>query len=243
VGLQFVDATKDDAGNLRGEYPRCFADGASVCTALPQNLPLCVNNPEIAYVNAVIADVEAKYCVSKDQIFIGGYSSGAWEAMTMGCALANEIRGIATVFGGLRIHRPACDGPVAALMVTGTADSTNPIGPLVADMPYPATGTPLLTATAVDATIGYLDSYGSAPERDDILARNACVGTATDMYDPGYPQCLKYTGCPANYPVVWCPLIGLTHGYELATSNGVDYVFGSNANPLLLGFLKSLPPL
>lgn len=243
VGLQFVDATKDDAGNLRGEYQRCFADGASVCTALRQNLPLCVNNPEIAYVNAVIADVESKYCVSKDQIFIGGYSSGAWEAMTMGCALADEIRGIATVFGGLRIHRPACDGPVAALMVTGTADSTNPIGPLEADMPYPATGTPLLTATAVNATIGYLDSYGSAPERDDILARNGCVGTATAMYDPGYPQCLKYTGCPANYPVVWCPLIGVNHGYELATSNGVNYVFGSNANPLLLGFLRSLPPL
>jgi hypothetical protein len=243
IGLQFVDATKDDAGNLRGEYQRCFADGASVCTALPQNLPLCVNNPEIAYVNAVIADVEAKYCVSKDQIFIGGYSSGAWEAMTMGCALADEIRGIATVFGGLRLHRPACDGPVAALMVTGTADSTNPIGPLVADMPYPPTGAPLLTATAVDATIGYLDSLGSAPERDDILNRNGCLGTSTAMYDPGYPQCLKYTGCPANYPVVWCPLIGVSHGYELATSNGVNYVFGSNANPLLLGFLKSLPPL
>ncbi len=243
VGLQFVDATKDDAGNLRGEYQRCFADGASVCTALPQNLPLCVNTPEIAYVHAVIADVESKYCVSKDQIFIGGYSSGAWEAMTMGCALADEIRGIATVFGGLRIHRPACDGPVAALMVTGTADSTNPIGPLVADMPYPATGTPLLAASDVDATIGYLDSYGSAPERDDILSRNGCVGTATAVYDPGYAQCLKYTGCPSDYPVVWCPLIGVTHGYELATSNGVNYVFGSNANPLLLGFLKSLPPL
>jgi polyhydroxybutyrate depolymerase len=243
VGLQFVDATQDDAGNPRGEYPRCFADGASVCTALPQNLPLCVNNPEIAYVNAVIADVESKYCVAKNQVFIGGYSSGAWEAMTMGCAMADEVRAIATVFGGLRLHRPACDGPVADLMVTGTADSTNPIGPLIPNMQYPATGAPLLTATAVNATISYLDSYGSAPERDDILSRNACVGTATEMYDPGYPQCLKYTGCPTNYPVVWCPLIGVTHGYELATSNGVDYVLGSAANPLLLGFLQSLPPL
>lgn len=243
VGLQYVDNSVDDAGNPRGEYPLCFADGSSVCTALPQNLPLCVNNPEIAYVNGVIADVESKFCVAKDKVFIGGYSSGAWEAMTMGCAMADQIRAIATVFGGLRIHRPACDGPVAALMVTGTADSTNPIGPLVADMPYPATGAPLLTAQQVTDTIGYLDSYGSAPERDDILARNGCTGTATAMYDPGYPQCLKYTGCPADYPVVWCPLIGVMHGYELATSNGVDYVLGSNTNPLLLGFLQSLPPL
>jgi hypothetical protein len=29
----------------------------------------------------------------------------------------------------------------------------------------------------------------------------------------------------------------------LATSNGVNYVFGSNANPLLVGFLKSLSTL
>jgi polyhydroxybutyrate depolymerase len=243
VGLQFVDNTKDDAGNVRGQYTRCFADGAAPCTALAQNLPLCVNNPEIAYIHAVIADVESKLCVAKNQVFIGGYSSGAWESMTMGCALADEIRGIATVFGGLRLHRPACSGPIAALMVTGTADDTNPIGPLVPNMPYPPTGTPLLSAQQVTTTIGYLDSYGAVPERDDILARNGCAGTATAMYDPAYPQCLKYTGCPAKYPVVWCPLIGVTHGYELASSMGVNYVLGNNMNPLLWGFLRSLPPL
>jgi poly(3-hydroxybutyrate) depolymerase len=243
VGLQYVAANNDDHGNSRAPYPECFADGAAVCAALPQNLPLCVNNPEIAYINGVIADVESKLCVAKDQVFIGGYSSGAWEAMTMGCALADQIRGIATVFGGLRIHRPACAGPMAAIMVTGTADSTNPIGPLVAGMPYPSTGTPLMTAQLVTETIGWLDSYGSAPERDDILQRNGCIGTATTMYDAAYPQCLKYTGCPTNYPVVWCPLIGVSHGYELATSNGVDYVLGSDSNPLLWGFLRNLPPL
>jgi hypothetical protein len=129
------------------------------------------------------------------------------------------------------------------MMVTGTGDGTNPIGPLVAGTPYPATGTALLTGPQVTETIGWLDSYGSAPERDDILQRNGCVGTATAVYDPAYPQCLKYTGCPTNYPVVWCPLIGVTHGYETATSNGVNYVLGSTDNPLLWGFLRSLPPL
>ncbi len=243
IGLQYVAANNDDHGNSRAPYPECFADGAAVCAALPQNLPLCVNNPEIPYINGVIADVESKVCVAKDQVFIGGYSSGAWEAMTMGCALADQIRGIATVFGGLRLHRPACAGPIAAVMVTGTADSTNPIGPLVANTPYPATGAPLLTAPLVTETIGWLDSFGSAPERDDILLRNGCVGTATAVYDPAYPQCLKYTGCPTNYPVVWCPLIGVAHGYELATSNGVNYVLGSDNDPLLWGFLRSLPPL
>jgi hypothetical protein len=243
VGLQFVDASKDDAGNSRGIYPRCFADGASVCTALPQNLPLCVNNPEIAYINAVIKDVESKLCVAKNQVFMSGYSSGAWISQTMGCALADQVRGFATVFGGLRIHRPACTGPEAAIMVEGLADDTNPIGPLVAGTPFPSTGTPLLTGAQVTATIGYLDSYGAAPERDALLQRNGCVGTATGPYNAAYPECLTYTGCPADYPVVWCAITGLTHGYENAMYNGVDYVPGSTANPLLWGFLRSLPPL
>jgi hypothetical protein len=248
VGLQYVDASNDDAGNPRNAsapaaYGHCFADGASVCAALPQNLPLCVNNPEVPYINAVIADVESKLCVSKDQVFISGYSSGAFESMSMGCALADQIRGFASVFGGLRNHRPACTGPMAALMVVGLADSTNPIGPLVAGTPYPDTGGSLLTGPQVTDTITWTDSNGSAPERDAILARNGCVGTATTMYDPNYPECVKYTGCPADYPVVWCPITGLTHGYEDAMYNGVDYVPGSSANPLLWGFMKNLPPL
>jgi hypothetical protein len=49
-------------------------------------------------------------------------------------------------------------------MVAGEADVVNPIGPL------PTINTDL-------------DSFGSAPARDEVLARNGCLGTATTTYD------------------------------------------------------------
>jgi hypothetical protein len=70
-------------------------------------------------------------------------------------------------------------------MVEGLQDTANPIGPLT---------------TPQD------DSYGSAPARDEILKRNGCVGTATTMWDAAFPLCVKYTGCPEKYPVVWCAI-------------------------------------
>jgi hypothetical protein len=33
-------------------------------------------------------------------------------------------------------------------------------------------------------------------------------------------MCVKYTGCPAAYPVVWCPLDG---GHQVDNSGGVQY--------------------
>ena len=32
-----------------------------------------------------------------------------------------------------------------------------------------------------------------------------------EMWDAAYPKCQKYSGCPAKYPVVWCPL-AVNHG-------------------------------
>jgi polyhydroxybutyrate depolymerase len=218
VGLSYVSSAQNG---------RCFADGGLACASNPADaggpstggaasLPLCVNNPEMAYINAVIADIESKYCIDKGNVFIGGYSSGAWESMTMGCALADKIRAIGTADGGIRLHRPTCVGPVAALMMAGQIDTVNPIGPIP-----PAQYTP------------YLDSTGSGPERDDILSRNGCVGTATTPYET-YANCVQYTGCPAAFPVVWCDIPGVGH---VNPGNGAAPPFSIYWN-----FFSKLPP-
>jgi poly(3-hydroxybutyrate) depolymerase len=214
----------------------CFADGGNSCAGTQANQPECVNTPEVPYFYAVLADVEAKYCIEKSQVYVGGYSSGGWETFTLGCAAADVIAGIVTVNGGLRNHRPACTGPIAALMVTGQVDSDNPVGPLVMDMAYaPA----MLSATTVNTDIASLDSNGSAPARDAILTRNGCVGNATAMYDAAFPLCVKYTGCPMNAPVVWCEVTGA--GHQNLTYQGVTYYPSSGANSLQWNFLTKLP--
>jgi polyhydroxybutyrate depolymerase len=207
IGLQYVNG--------------CFADGGSACSG-PQNLePSCVRGPELPYVRAVIAAIEAGFCVDLSKEFIGGYSSGGWEAFTSGCGAANLLRGFVSEEGGWRQHQPACTGPIAALMVAGEADTVNPIGPL-----------PMIDTD--------LDSFGSAPGRDEVLTRNGCTGTATTMYDSKYPDCVQYTGCPAAYPVVWCPLPGA--GHNDSSAGGINYSPGSvQGDPLMWKFLSSLP--
>ena len=141
----------------------CFEDGYA-------------NTPEVPYFDAVMNDIAAHYCVNLEKVFVGGYSSGAWEAVTLGLARGGVIRGIATGAGGLRKDRPMPSGiPMAAILLTGQGDGTNPIdGPT-----------------------------GSALARDQILMTNKCVGTAT-MPFAADKDCVQYTGCPAPFPVVWC---------------------------------------
>jgi hypothetical protein len=215
----------------------CFADGGNSCSGTAADHPACVNTPEVPYFYALLADIESKYCIEKSKVYVGGYSSGGWEAYTLGCAAADVIAGIVPVNGGLRNHRPACTGQIPALMVAGAADPDNPVGPLVMDMPYAPAG---LTAATVNSDITSLDSNGTATARDAILARNGCVGTATAPYDAAFPLCVKYTGCPANAPVVWCSVTGA--GHQSPSYMGVTYYPSMGATSLQWNFLTKLIP-
>jgi hypothetical protein len=193
----------------------CFADGAMRCAIDLKNVADCDNGPEVPYMMAVIDWVERNFCVDLGQEFIGGGSSGAWEALLAGCAITDKIRGTYSVAGGLREHRWACNGPSAAFMIVEAQDTSNPVGPLMS----------LNVAE---------DTYGSAPARDELLKRNGCVGTATAQYDPKYPACVKYTGCPAAYPVVWCEFPMGNHADP--NYNGINYLTA------VMPFFMSLPP-
>jgi hypothetical protein len=193
----------------------CFADGGIRCTPDIANVADCVNGPEIPYLLAVISWVEDNFCVDLGAEFVIGGSSGAWEALLAGCAAADKVRGTYSAAGGLREHRWACDGPSAAFMIVSDVDTNNPVGPL----------------SMLD-TIE--DTYGAVPARDEILARNGCVGKTTAPYDPKYPACVKYTGCPAAYPVVWCEFAGGSH--DNPNYNGVDY------SVAVVPFFMGLPP-
>ena len=55
-------------------------------------------------------------------------------------------------------------------------------------------------------------------------------------WDPAFPYCVKYTGCPAAYPVVWCALNGGAKcGHQCDNADGVNYKDG------MVKFFNSLP--
>jgi hypothetical protein len=189
----------------------CFLDGG------PQ-IDDRTDSPEVPYFRAVLADVEARYCVDRSRVFVAGTSSGAWEAELLGCAAADVVRGVASYSGGLRAHRPACKGPVAALMVGSTMDTAYPLGPLA----------------ATDPAFIRNDSPGLIPMRDDVLARNGCLGSATQPWNAAFPLCVTFTDCPPAFPVVWCVLSSSLR--SPGKDGSVDYAPGA-----MLPFFDGLP--
>lgn len=209
-GFQVVASPNSETIQVGLAYVNgCFADGGP-------GIQNRTDTPELPYFRAVLADVQSRLCVDTKRVFVSGFSSGAFESQMLGCAAADAVRGISTLDGGLRAARPACKGPSAAYLITDQLDTVNPEGPLA----------------PTSADYQRLGGPGLLPTRDDYLQRNGCIGSATAAWDPAYPACVKYTGCPAAYPVVWCSL-PLGHGGSVL--NGTDY------NKGMWKFLSSLP--
>jgi poly(3-hydroxybutyrate) depolymerase len=86
---------------------------------------------------------------------------------------------------------PTCSGPIAAILAHDMADPANNIA-------------------------------GGMAARDRILKINGCSLTDTMPYDIGRPSmCVAYKGCPAAYPVVWCPTTGQGHSDQVSTGSSV----------------------
>ncbi len=153
----------------------CFTDDAS-------------DTPDLPYFDAVLAELDARYCFDRDKVFVSGFSSGAWETYMLSCARGGVIRAVGTQAGGLRKERPPCsNAPVAAFLTAGTHDD-NPI-------------------TNIDKA-GF--NSGSEAARDVILKTNGCATKDTVPYvtsdAPADWNCVRYTSCPVEYPVIWCAI-------------------------------------
>jgi polyhydroxybutyrate depolymerase len=150
------------------------------------------DSPEIAFFDAALSKVESSFCVDKSRVFIAGFSSGSWLSNLIGCARAGIVRGQGNATGGLP-PVPTCSGPIAAMLAHDEGDPANNIS-------------------------------GGEMARDRILAANGCSLTETTPYDPGTGKasmCVQYMGCPAAYPVVWCPTTGQGHSDQVATGLSV----------------------
>jgi poly(3-hydroxybutyrate) depolymerase len=188
---------------------------------------------EVPYFDAVYKQVTENYCVDLGKVFIGGYSSGAWESYTMGFARGGKIRGIGTGAGGIREERPTPSNlPFAAMLVTGFDDNTNPYHKTKDNAACSGTEAEgCFNGKTICGFPGATDCYdtGSAHARDEILKRNGCVGNATQQWSI-WADCLQYTGCPAAFPVVMCRPPGEGHG------DG-----GDRGNPGIWDFWMKLP--
>jgi len=80
---------------------------------------------DVPYVDAMIEDVEARFCADTSAVFAVGYSSGSWLANQLGCVRADVFRGLATVAGGLPGGGDCADQPIAHMFVHDLNDESN----------------------------------------------------------------------------------------------------------------------
>jgi poly(3-hydroxybutyrate) depolymerase len=80
------------------------------------------DGPDVAFFDAMVADVEATLCADPGRRFVTGYSSGSFMAHRLACIRGARLRAVATIAGGQA--GGACTGNVAALLIHDDTDGT-----------------------------------------------------------------------------------------------------------------------
>ena len=85
---------------------------------------------DVAYLNAVVDDVEKQFTIDKKRVFFVGHSNGGFMSHRMACDAADRIAAIVALAGDNWQDASKCNPsvPVAALQVHGDADATVPYG-------------------------------------------------------------------------------------------------------------------
>ncbi len=89
--------------------------------AVPSSAP-----NDVSFIEQLVTDLEAKYCIDRNRIFATGFSGGARMASQLGCDASTIFAAVAPV-SGLRFPSP-CDSsrPMPVLSFHGTADRVDP---------------------------------------------------------------------------------------------------------------------
>lgn len=106
---------------------RAGAKGYVVVTpdAIAANWQLTATGTDDDFLNALLDDIEASYCIDLDRVHAAGMSLGAWKAALEGCQHPDRFASIALVT--VEVHPNDC-GPTAVVAFHGTADRTVPYG-------------------------------------------------------------------------------------------------------------------
>jgi len=84
------------------------------------------NGPDVAFFDAMVADVKARFCTDENRVFVVGYSSGSWLVNQLTCIRSTVLRGGATVTGG-ESATGTCKGPVSRIFIHDSDDTDNAI--------------------------------------------------------------------------------------------------------------------
>lgn len=150
---------------------------------------------DIAFSDALFAQIQSTYCADASRLFAVGFSRGAYFANQLACRTKTKLRGVVTHSGG------------------------GPFG--VDDSEYDSNGDLICPSAPVPALQVQGDSDGQVPLDEGEKARdywrraNLCRPT-TAAFGPS--PCVAYDGC--KRAEVWCEIPGM--GHTIWPQNGAN---------------------
>jgi polyhydroxybutyrate depolymerase len=150
---------------------------------------------DVAYLTAVLDDIERRYDVDRRRVYLVGHSSGAFMAHRMACDLAPRVAGIVALAGDVWNDPARCGpgAPVAVLQVHGDGDGSIPYagGDLaLGDLgPFPSAPASVGTwaalngcATGLEDTGERVDVEASLPGAETRIERARCAAGAAELW-------------------------------------------------------------
>jgi polyhydroxybutyrate depolymerase len=143
---------------------------------------------DVAYLSAVVDDMEANFNIDKKRVFFVGHSNGGFMAHRMACDVADRVAAITALAGDNWQDVSKCNPtePVAVLQVHGTADT---------EVPYNGQG---LMPSAMQSVGSWavkngcpgdltdtgmtLDLDSGIPGAETTIARYACTQGAAELW-------------------------------------------------------------
>jgi polyhydroxybutyrate depolymerase len=162
-----------------------FWNATDACCAFGQTVD------DVAYLTAVIHDMQARFTVDPKRIFLVGHSNGGFMAHRMACDRSDLIAGIVSLAGAVWADTAKCTptSKINVLQVHGTLDAVIKYGGGSANVgtpPHPGAETTVATWGSKNACTGSM--LTSIPGDLDLVADLPLSET----------QRLQFTGCPSG---------------------------------------------
>ncbi len=143
---------------------------------------------DVAYLNAVVDDMEARFNIDKKRVFFVGHSNGAFMSHRMACDKADRIAGIVALAGDVWKDPSQCNptAPVAVLQVHGDADTEVPYQGSTLEPSAPQSVATWAQKNGCSGDLAdsgmTLDLDSQLPGAETGIARYACSAGAAELW-------------------------------------------------------------
>jgi polyhydroxybutyrate depolymerase len=170
---------------------------------------------DVAYFDAIVGDVKAKYNVDPKRIYVVGHSNGGFMSHRLACDRASTVAAIVSLAGAVWNDPQKCapSAHVSIAEVHGDADTTIVYaGGSTPEGTYPGAQTTVATWASKNGCTGALAPTSSTLDLDTVLP-----GAETNVQ--------AYAGCPAGIGVELWTIQGGSHIPTLAHPTWGDAVW------------------